>query len=148
MTSEQFWEITQRVHRKSGADIDKRFEVLEVELGKLSLAEVQSFHGHFTDCLDRSYTHELWGAAYVIGGGCSDDGFWDFRSTLITCGREIFEQTLKDPESLAQLDPDLVENLQVEGIQYIARNVAERLGGGLLDRAQPHPKEPRGKRWG
>ena len=79
-------------------------------------------------------------------GGWSDDGFWDFRSTLITCGREIFELALKEPDSLAALDPEFGTILQVEGLQYIARKVAERLGGDLLDRAQPHPQEPGGKK--
>jgi len=147
MTLDEFWEILDKVHKKSGADIDKRFDVLEAELGKLSLAGLQSFEVHFTDCLDRAYTWELWGAAYVIGGGCSDDGFWDFRSTLITCGRKIFEGALKDPESLADLDRELGDNLQVEGIQYITGTVAQRLGGDLLDRAKPHPKRPSGRRW-
>lgn len=146
MTIEQFWEIIEVVHQESGTDIDRRFEVLEAELGNLSLAEVQSFDVHFTDCLDRAFTWELWGAAYVMSGGWSDDGFWDFRSTLITCGRAIFELALKEPDSLAALESELGSNLQVEGLQYIARKVAERLGGDLLDRAQPHPREPRGRK--
>jgi hypothetical protein len=147
MILEKFWQTIQTVHTKSGTDIGKRFEVLEEELDKLPLEEVQSFDDHFTNCLDRAYTHKLWGAAYVIGGGCSDDGFWDFRSTLITCGRDIFERALKNPESLADLDRDLVDDLQVEGLQYIAGKVAERKGGELRGRAQPHPKEPAGEKW-
>ena len=75
------------------------------------------------------------------------DGFWDFRSTLISCGRDIFEKALIEPESLAKLNRDVGENLQVEGLQYIARKVARRLGGHLLDRVQPYPKEPSGKKW-
>jgi len=146
MTRDDFWKILGNVHQKSGTDIDKRFELLEAELEKLPLGEVQSFDVHFTDCLHKAYTWELWGAAYVIGGGCSDDGFWDFRSTLIACGREIFERALKDPESLADLDQDLCENLQVEGMQYIAGTVAERLGGDLVD-TPPHPREPSGRKW-
>jgi hypothetical protein len=146
MTIDQFWKIIEDVHRESGTDIDRRFEVLEAELGNLSLVEVQSFDMHFTDCLDRAFTWELWGAAYVISGAWSDDGFWDFRSTLITYGREIFELALNEPDSLAALDAELGTNLQVEGLQYIAREVAERLGGDLLDRAQPHPQEPRGRK--
>src|SRR5262249_47624836 len=114
---------------------------------KLPLEELGSFEAHFDRCLDRAYTHALWGAAYVIGGGCSDDGFWDFRSTLITCGRDIFEKALRDPDSLAELDRELGENLQVEGLQYLTGKVAERLGGDLPDRAQPHPIEPSGRRW-
>src|SRR5262245_53259764 len=146
MTLDKFWSIIERVHRNSGTDIDKRFQLVEAELAKLSLEEVQSFDVHFTDCLDRAYTWELWASAYVIGGGCSDDGFWDFRSTLITCGRKIFERALRDPDSLADLPFKLGNSLQVEGIQYIAGKVAEQLGGDLLGRAKPHPKDPTGQK--
>jgi hypothetical protein len=147
MTLDQFWGILEGVHRKSGPDVDKRFELLETALEELSLAEVQSFHAHFTDCLDRAYTWGVWGAADVMGGGCSDDGFWDFRSMVITCGRSIFERALKEPDSLADLPFELGDSLQVEGIQYIAGKVAERLGGDILPRSKPHPKKPSGKKW-
>jgi|ERR1051326_4532234 hypothetical protein len=147
MTFDEFWSILEKVHRKSGADVEKKFGLLEEELAKLSLAEVQSFDALFTDCLDRAYTWELWGAAYVIGGGCSDDGFWDFRSTLISCGRGIFERALEDPESLAELDSEVGEALQVEGLQYIAGKVARSLGGDVLDRSRPHPSQPSGQKW-
>lgn len=147
MTRDQFWSILEKVHRGSGSDIDKRFELLETALGELSLAQVQSFDAHFEDCRDRAYKWGLWGAAHVMGGGCSDDKFWDFRSTLITCGRNIFERALKDPDSLADLPFELGDSLQVEGISYIAGEVAVRLGGDVLDRSKPHPKKPSGKKW-
>ena len=147
MTLDQFWNIIEKVHRESGTDIDKRFEQLEAALGKLPLSEVQSFDTQFRDCLDRAYTWGLWGAAHVMGGGCSDDGFWDFRSTLIACGRKIFERALKEPDSLAELPFELGDSLQVEGIQYIAGKVAERLGGDLVGRSKPHPKQPLGEKW-
>jgi hypothetical protein len=147
MTLDQFWRLIENVHQKSRGNIDKKFVLLEAELEKLSLAEVQSFDSHFRDCLDRAYTHELWGAAYAIGSGCSDDGFWDFRSTLISCGKKIFERALEDPESLAELPRSVGEDLQVEGLQYIAGKVAKRLGGDLLLRSKPHPAEPAGRRW-
>ena len=121
--------------------------MLEATLGKLSLAELQSLETHFTDCHYRAYTWDLWGAAYIIGGGCSDDGFWDFRSTLITCGQKIFERALKDPDSLADLPFELADSLQVEGILYISGKVAERWGGDILPRSKPHPKRPAGKKW-
>jgi hypothetical protein len=67
---------------------------------------VRSFNAHFDDCEDRAYSYELWAAAYIIGHGCSDDSFSDFRSTLISMGRETFERALEDPESLADMDYD------------------------------------------
>ncbi|OSP39974.1 hypothetical protein B7767_28795 [Streptomyces sp. 13-12-16] len=45
----------------------------------------------------------LWAAAYVINGGCSDDGFDYFRGWLIAQGRETFERVVADPDALAEL---------------------------------------------
>src|ERR1044071_5918310 len=146
MTQEQFWNIIEKVHQESGIDIERRFVVLEAELEKLSLEEVQSFETHFNGCVHRAYTWPLWGAAYVMGGGCSDDGFWDFRSTLVTCGRTVFERALTDPDSLADLPVELGDSLQVEGLQYIPSKVAKRRGGELLE-VMSHPREPEGKKW-
>jgi hypothetical protein len=48
-----------------------------------------------------SYRGDLWGAAYLINGGASDDGFDYFRGWLIAQGREVFEAAVADPDSLA-----------------------------------------------
>uniref|UniRef100_A0AAU2JQI1 DUF4240 domain-containing protein n=1 Tax=Streptomyces sp. NBC_00049 TaxID=2903617 RepID=A0AAU2JQI1_9ACTN len=53
------------------------------------------------DLLADSYRAPLWAAAYVINGGCSDDGFDYFRGWLLTQGEAAFEAALADPDSLA-----------------------------------------------
>jgi hypothetical protein len=146
MTIDQFWTIVDKVHRASKGDFDKKCELLEAELRKHPLAEVQSFDVHFTECLDKAYTWEVWAAAYIIGGGCGDDGFSDFRSNLISMGRETFERALANPETLASVASE-DDDLQSEGYQYVAGTAAEALGGDLLARAHPHPKHPSGKKW-
>ncbi|MFI0445410.1 DUF4240 domain-containing protein [Actinomadura sp. 6N118] len=35
-----------------------------------------------TGVTDYAYRHPLWNAAYLIEGGCGDDGFMDFRDGL------------------------------------------------------------------
>ena len=147
MTLDNFWKIIADVQRDSCGDFGTKCELLDTTLRKLPLAEVRSFNEHFTDSLDRAYNHKLWGAAYVIGGGCGDDGFWDFRSTLISMGREIFERALADPESLADvLTED--ESLQYEGFQSVAYVVTQDLSGGQeFPRARPHPENPTGEKW-
>ncbi|MET9736299.1 DUF4240 domain-containing protein [Streptomyces sp. NPDC006458] len=55
------------------------------------------------ELLADSYTNPLWAAAYIINGGCSDDGFDYFRGWLIAQGREVFERAVTDPDSLAEL---------------------------------------------
>jgi len=147
MTLDEFWNIIAKVDRESEGAFQKKCELLDRDLRKLSLDEVLSFDTHFTECLDRAYTWELWAAAYIMGGGCSDDGFWDFRSTLISMGREIFERAVGDPETLAEFK---IKNghWEREGFQYVATTVERDLSGGQeFPRSQPHPKEPSGERW-
>ena len=147
MTLDEFWNIIAKVDRESGGDFGKKCELLDGHLRKLPLAEVLSFDAHFTACLDRAYTWELWAAAYIMGGGCSDDGFWDFRSTLISMGREIFERALADPETLAEVEFK-TDHWQREGFQYVATTVERDLSGGQeFPRSRPHPEDPSGEPW-
>jgi hypothetical protein len=37
--------------------------------------EVVGYQQQFTAQLSRAYRWDLWGAAYLMEGGCSDDGF-------------------------------------------------------------------------
>lgn len=146
MTLDHFWALVEKVHRDSGGDMDRKCELLEAELRRLPLDEVCSFHKHFDQCEDRAYSWELWAAAYIIGGGCSDDSFSDFRATLISMGRQTFEQTLANPESLADMDYD-AETAFYEGYQYVPTAVEEELGGDQEPRYAPMPSEPSGKSW-
>jgi Protein of unknown function (DUF4240) len=53
-------------------------------------------------------TIDLWGAAYTINGGASDDGFYYFRCWLIGMGKDIYEAAVADPDSLADVvDPKI-----------------------------------------
>ncbi len=148
MTLNQFWSMVDQVHQASGGDMKRKCELLDSQLRSLSLEEALSFDGHFTDCLDRAYSWPVWAAAYIMGSGCSDDSFWDFRSTLISMGREIYERAMADPESLAELDLENGDEMQWEGYQYVPGKVAEALSGGReFPRSRPHPKEPSGAPW-
>jgi hypothetical protein len=120
--------------------MDKKCKLLEAGLRGLSLDEVRSFHAHFYECLDRAYTWELWAAAYIIGGGCSDDKFSDFRSTLVSMGRQIFERTLANPESLADMDYD-ADTADYEGYQYVPSQVERELAAANISRG--HALVPR-----
>ncbi|HEX3626116.1 MAG TPA: DUF4240 domain-containing protein [Verrucomicrobiae bacterium] len=143
MTKDDFWAIVERVHLASNGDMDVKGELLETELGKLSADEVRSFDGHFSECFHQAYAWNLWDAAYIICGGCSDDGFMDFRSTLISMGKNIFEQAVADPEYLAELH--LTGESVNEGYQYVASSVYEEKAGREMPRGKKHPREPKGK---
>ena len=80
MTAECFWQIVQRSFDRCGGIIEEQDYALADELEPLTTDEIVSFDRHFFHFYQSAYTWGLWGAAFVINGGCSDDGFKDFRS--------------------------------------------------------------------
>ena len=148
MTLEEFWAVITRVCENAPDSPDGKCETLKSELGKLSLAHLQSFAKFFGECLIRAYTRELWGAAYIIGGGCGDDSFRDFRATLIMQGKEFFEAALSNPDDLA--DADYCEDNEnnypfYEGYGYVAQELIEARGGEMP--VLQGPEHPSGYRW-
>jgi hypothetical protein len=104
MTLKEFWEHIEKSKRN---DTDAHEERLVARLAKLPVNRILDFAHLWDQMLDRAYFWNLWGAAYIINGGCSDDGFEYFRGWLILRGRKTYEAALKNPESLADMvDPD------------------------------------------
>jgi hypothetical protein len=148
MTVDQFWNLIDRVHSASQGDMDKKCAFLKHEFQDLSVPEVVSYQTHFDQAMDAAYTWPLWGVAYIMNGGCSDDSFMDFRATLISMGRETYEGAVEHPDSLASLDLEIGEEFIYEGFQYVAMEVLEQLAPGQkFPRYQSHPKTPAGTRW-
>ncbi|MHC2625772.1 hypothetical protein ACVIW2_007804 [Bradyrhizobium huanghuaihaiense] len=130
MPADQFWEIIGRAGQ-ADADPVAHIDALRAELRGLALEEVKSFEIAFRRRLNDAYTWDLWGAAYVIHGGCSDDGFEYFRRWLVSKGRGVYESALADPDSMAQLDvragPDGM--WEFEEIYYVANRLFQEKGG-------------------
>lgn len=55
----------------------------------------------FEELQSALYRRDVLAAAHLIGGGCSDDGFTDFRAGVIAEGRTWYERVAADPDSLA-----------------------------------------------
>jgi len=129
MPADRFWQIIERAARSS-SDPDAHAEALRVALRELSAEEVISFEVAFRRYLNAAYRWDLWGAAYIIHGGCSDDGFEYFRRWLVSRGRDVYEAALADPDSLAlQVRPGSDDVREFEEIYYVAKDVFEEKGG-------------------
>ena len=104
MTRDEFWEHIQKSKRK---DSDAHAERLQARLAKRKPEEILDFGHWWHKMMGKAYQWKLWGAAYIINGGCSDDGFEYFCRWLILQGRDVFEAAVKKPDSLAEVvDPD------------------------------------------
>jgi len=97
VNEDDFWGIVEAAR----AD-DKAFhEALEDRLAERSAEEICAFQARF-DELDAAVCRwDVWAAAHLIGGGCSDDSFADFRAGLIALGREWHERVRRSPDALA-----------------------------------------------
>ena len=146
MNIDEFWEIIDHVHRESAGEMDRKCALLQAELDRRTADEVHGFFTRFDTLHDEAYTWPLWGAAYVINGGCGDDSFSDFRATLISMGRADFEKALRDPDSLADL-PGVGEQMFYEGFQYVASAVYEKKTGHDPVRSAEAPSDPAGEPW-
>ena len=128
--------------------MDRKCELLKDRLVRLNETDLKEFIDHFDSVDAEAYTWPLWGAAYVMNGGCSDDSFSDFRATLISHGRKIFEMALLDPESLADVDFEDREGICYEGFQYVTLDVAkEKFGEVPKKMSVSFPIEPSGEEW-
>ncbi len=144
-----FWKIVEESYRPDPID---HFEALKERLGQLKWFEVVEFQARFDEAIAAANLIDLWGAAYLINGGCSDDGFRDFRVWLVARGRHAYEHALKHPDSLADiLDGDPVDGF---GLDAAALRVYEEKTGmsdfyDRLDREEKDspPPPPEGTDW-
>ncbi len=108
MTLDGFWEHIQKCKRK---DPEAHAERLEARLSKLKPDDILDFGHWWHRMMCEAYNRNLWGAAYLINGGCSNDGFEYFCRWLILRGRDVFQAAVTDPDTLAALrvEPDEAE---------------------------------------
>jgi hypothetical protein len=144
MDESRFWGVVQRAHDAAPDDMDRKCEALKAEIAKLSATDAGAFAVLFDAMMDKAYSYELWGAAYVIHGGCGDDTFTDFRSSLISRGRACFERAIAAPDSLAGDDID-EETWFYEGYQYAVTEGVKAIAGSRPGRRGPD--RPTGQNW-
>lgn len=102
MTREEFWQIIDQA-RKGTEDVEQIAATLQSLLETRTPAEVLAFLENQSRLMEESYSWKLWGAAYLINGGCSDDGFDYFRGWLLAQGEEVWRRAVKNPDTLAEI---------------------------------------------
>jgi len=145
MDEASFWSLIETT-RPDDRGCEEHASRVEEQLVDLPPAEITAFAQHLRTQLNRAYTWDLWGAAYVINGGCSDDGFEYFRGWLVLQGRQVFDRAVDDPETLADVArPDV----ECEDILYVPFSAYKTTTGQDLSRAgfPAQSREPAGKEW-
>ncbi|MFF2373830.1 DUF4240 domain-containing protein [Streptomyces xiamenensis] len=149
MDETDFWEIVDAAREGAEDDPVVTADLIVERLSDLDPESVTDFARHFEARFNRSYRWDLWGAAWVILDGASDDCFENFRCWLIAQGRHVFEGALHDPDALAELLPadfDPEQDGEAEEVGYAAYDAYERLTGVELPELgfEEPPEEPEG----
>ena len=123
-------------------------EYLRGALVHMGPAAARDFHNILHAYEDLADKYGLWDAASVIKEyGCSDDGFIDFRAWLIAQGRDVYLNALKDPDTLADVQP--YGECRFECLSYVGDHAYEQLTGRSaydeMDAALPTLREELGK---
>ncbi len=110
MDINEWWGLVERAREAAGDRADDRDapddplpDALTEVLAALEPARIVDFAVTAYGVTASAYRWPLWNAAYLIEGGCGDDGFVDFRDGLVLLGREVFTRAVADPDSLAEL---------------------------------------------
>jgi Protein of unknown function (DUF4240) len=109
MNQTTFWGLMQSTRAGADNDTERQSELLEERLSKLPPRQIVRFQQIRRQMDERAYTWDIWGAAYVIDDGCSDDCFRDFRAYLISLGPRAYGAALRNPDSLAPIVQDAEE---------------------------------------
>ncbi len=150
MDEAQFWTLIEATKQASGGDVDAQMKLLDKELYQLTPEELLGFDRILAELLMRAYSYDLWAACYIFHGGCSDDAFEYFRSGLILQGKAVFDNALRDPETLVELnlsDDDLdVQTLYSATWDPYKEKTGEDLPANFMY-PDTWPGELKGERW-
>jgi hypothetical protein len=109
MNGAAFWGLIASARADADNDTERQSELLEERLSKLPPRQIVRFQQIRRQMDERAYTWDIWGAAYLIDDGCSDDCFRDFRAYLISLGPRAFAAAMRNPDSLAPIVQDAEE---------------------------------------
>ena len=147
MDEEKFWQIIKTSKDKSGNDFERQQIELANVLSKLSPDDIILFGNRFRYFRGQANSWELWGAIYIIHGGCSDDSFNDFREWVIGQGKDFYYKTIKNPETLTEIDQHEIEEVDLEGLGYVPSTVFELITGQNMPYPFQEQIETTGKEW-
>jgi hypothetical protein len=130
-----FWKLIEDSRLESGGDIERQYEILVDKVAALSLTDIFAYGRLFHQIQGIAYQRHLWAAAYIICGGCSDDGFMDFRAWLIAQGKKLFYDALQNPEILVDRVQIICDGIftygdaQFESMNYVNYHAYEEKMG-------------------
>jgi len=99
-----FWQVVEDARKRAPGDPDAMAEIVEDRFADAGDDALREFQRQLVAASTRLYTWRHAVAADMACGPVGDDGFTDWRSWVITLGRETFERIAVDPDNLADVE--------------------------------------------
>lgn len=149
MDTDGYWQLVDgaRAAVADPEDVEAVAAVLVDRLTQLGPDEIRDADQIYRRLTAAAYGWPLWGAAYVIQGGCSDDGFDYFLGWLVAQGHDTYHRAVADPDALADvLD---VEDDELDGEEFSAATVSayHRVTGTYVIPGEVAPRPDLGPGW-
>lgn len=147
MRTDDFWAVIDRATTDRPASPGEVARRAVAELATHDPVEIVAWDRHLGKVMVASGNQDLWAAAYLINGGCSDEGFDAFRGWLIAHGRDAVARAVREPDSLAGMPAvraaaDSGAVFEAEEVLSIGAQAYERATGGPLPESDTPPTRP------
>jgi hypothetical protein len=131
MDEQAFWYIIAS-SMEEGDSIEEQVVTLKQLLTAMPDEDLIAFQEMIDHMMMQAYRWGLWGACYIMMGGCSDEMFEHFRAGLIMKGKEVYEVAVVEPDTLAVVG----DVAPCEELLYLACEVYEDRSsdGAIYDR--------------
>jgi len=101
MTAEAFWLIIENAGKKGNDDLDAIYDELWDQLCALEIPELMQWTLILEEYRNLAHTGKLWAAANVIQDGCTLSMFQSFLGGLISRGKTVYLDALRDTQTIA-----------------------------------------------
>jgi hypothetical protein len=145
MRTDDFWAVIDRATADRPASPAEVAERAVADLATREPDEIVAWARHLDKVLVASGTEDLWAAAYLINGGCTEEGFDNFRGWLVAHGRKAVAVSVQSPDVLAGMPAvrAAAENgavFEAEEVLSIAARAYEKSTGEPLPTAADRPR--------
>jgi len=139
-----FWELIEESRIKSDSD-SEFLDILKDKLEAMSAPEIKKFQKILLEQTNELEHWDVWALAYIVRGGCGDDGFDYFKAWVISKGKEAFESVksmqIEKFQYLFEEDP------QFEEFMYVAQEAYANKKHEEMPMPRVKSQEIQGKKW-
>ena len=138
MDRDAFWDLIAEAKRECGQDMDASVRWLTERLTALGSRQAQDFQDILRGYQELANQSGLWCAASVMRPDASEEEYFlSFRNWLIAQGREVYMAALRNPDSLADVEP--YGYCEFEELDNPAPSAVVKLDGQYIETSDAAP---------